>query len=254
MHGEARWLLLDDDSRPSLTASQPTSTAQRAVAWVYPLQVAYALYLGDILLAGDLNRRFGFPVGSIIYDAALTLLVCSFLGLAGLWRTAGFRRPASWRSLLWFAPLLLPGLYSLWRPLESGLVDTLPFALLYGLQAIQGETIFNGLLVGHLQERGRWRTAVVVALVQGGMLAATFALVPAEEGFLPLLVFQFGSAAAIAFAHAALRIRTGLVWPLIIADVVGGIAYYRFSARRPLGFSQGMNGVLALPLLVLVRE
>src|SRR5258707_6735366 len=29
---------------------------------------------------------------------------------------------------------------------------------------------------------------------------------------------------------------------------------YRFSARKPLGFSQGMNGVLALPLLVLVRE
>ncbi len=29
---------------------------------------------------------------------------------------------------------------------------------------------------------------------------------------------------------------------------------YRFSARKPLGFSQGMNGLLALPLLVLVRE
>src|SRR5258708_4797121 len=40
----------------------------------------------------------------------------------------------------------------------------------------------------------------------------------------------------------------------LLATTDAPLRFYRFSARKPLGFSQGMNGVLALPLLVLVRE
>ena len=102
----------------------------------------------------------------------------------------------------------------------------LPYAVLYLAQALVSQTIFTGLLVGRMQERSRWGAAIGVALALGIMNAIYFLLVPPQDDLVPLLLLIFGSSTAIAFLHGALRIRTGLVWPLIITEVVTGITYY----------------------------
>jgi hypothetical protein len=77
-----------------------------------------------------------------------------------------------------------------------------------------------------MQERSRWGAAIGVALALGIMNAIYFLLEPPQDDIGPLRLLFFGSSTAIAFLHAALRIRTGLVWPLIATEVVTGITYY----------------------------
>ncbi len=184
----------------------------------------------DIFLDGFLNNSFGFPVGSMILDGAVVLLVCGYLTGAQQWQAIGFRRPASWRSLLWFAPLLLPALESLRGHVYAGLPQTLPFVFFYIVQSLQIETIFNGIILRDflIEKRMRyaWYGAITVATLQAALNAAEFALVPPEDGFAPLLLLISVSTGASAFASAALRIRTGLLWPLVMIDVLGSITYY----------------------------
>lgn len=193
-------------------------------------QLAIILFYLDIFLDGFLNNSFGFPVGSIILDGAVVLLVCAYLTGARQWQAIGFRRPASWRSLLWFAPLLLPVLESLKGHVYAGLPQTLLFVLLYIVQSLQTEAIVNGIILrdflSEKRTRYAWYGAITVATLQAALSAVAFALVPPEDGFVPLLLLISISTGASAFASAALRIRTGLLWPLVIIDVLSSISYY----------------------------
>jgi hypothetical protein len=203
-----------------------TRRREQLRVWARALQVTLFLFSGGLLLEGALNRWFGFPSGSTILNALFALLACSFVALEGSWRVVGFRRPSSWHSLLWFAPLLLPILYPLTGHFYAGVGQTLPFVLLYAVQSLQAQTIFNGVMLEKLQVDGVWSSALLVAVLQGALVAGSFALIPPQDGFLPVLLFQFAYAAASAFRSAALRLRTGLLWPLIVADVLGGVTYY----------------------------
>lgn len=199
-------------------------------AWAQTIQFVVALYLFEVSFSGFLSNTFGFPAGPMILDGAISLLLCAYLTAARKWRAIVFRRPSSWRSLLWFAPLLLPILYSLTGHVHASLVPTLPVILFYIIQSFENETIFNGLMLGAFlttsRPRYEWFGALIVAVLQAMLVAAQFALVPTEKDFLTLLALIFFGTAASTFASAALRIRTGLLWPLILADVLGSITYY----------------------------
>jgi hypothetical protein len=190
------------------------------------LQVTLFLFYAECLVEGALNRWFDFPFGTTILNALVALAACSFVALEGSWRAIGFRHPSSWRSLLWFAPLLLPILYPLTGHVYVGVGQTLPFVLLYAVQSLQVQMIFNGVLLEKLRVYGVWSSALLVAVLQGVLVAGLFVLIPPEDGFVLVLLFQFASTAASAFVAAALRLRTGLLWPLLVADVLSGITYY----------------------------
>jgi hypothetical protein len=190
------------------------------------LQIGILLIYGELFLPGILRRQFGFPAGDIAYSAAVALIACAIVGFMGAWREIGFRRPDSWRTLWWFSPLVLGLIPSLPGHLYAGVWDTAVFALLYLAQSVQQRVIFDGLMIRTLLPLGLWMAALVPGLLQGAMLAAEFTQVTPEDGFVQILLLLAASTAATGFAWAALRIRTGLVWPLIIVDVVSGIIYY----------------------------
>jgi hypothetical protein len=91
----------------------------------------------QIILSNRLDVRLGDPTGTILYTAAIALIVLSYLALSGRWSAAGHQAPTSWRSLLWFVPLLTPAVLDLFHPVNVTLTQTLPYAVLYLVQAIQ---------------------------------------------------------------------------------------------------------------------
>src|SRR5258706_881073 len=103
----------------------------RLQVWMGALEVTLFLFYGQLLLEGALNRWFGFPSGTTILKALFALVACSFVTREGSWRAIGFSRPSTWRSLLWFAPLLLPIPYPLTGHFYACVGQTLPFVLLY---------------------------------------------------------------------------------------------------------------------------
>lgn len=192
------------------------------------LLVGMVLVYGELFLSGILRQQLGDPAGAIVYDAALALIAIAIVGFMGVWREIGFRRPEHWRSLWWFSPLVLFGIVSVLSShlhVYAGFGDTAIFSLLYLVQSIQSRLIFEGLMVRSLLPVGRWPAAVLPGLVQALLIAVEFALVPPENGFVPILLLTAASTAASGFVYAALRLRTGLLWPLIVTDVVTGIAY-----------------------------
>lgn len=191
------------------------------------IMLGMTLVYGNLLLPGILRRQIGYPAGDIAYNAALALVAGACVGFMGVWREIGFRRPASWWTLLWFSPLALEVVDQLshWH-VYAGFGDTATYGLFYLVQSVQMQLIFTGLMVRSLLPLGRWTAAIVPAVLQGLLIAASFTLVPSEDGFIPILLLLAVSTAASGFAYAALRIRTGLLWPLIVADVTSGILYY----------------------------
>lgn len=196
-------------------------------------QVGVMLIYAELFLPGIMRRQVGYPAGDIVYNTALALIACGLAGLMGVWHEIGFRRPESWRALLWFSPLLLTIVDPLHGRIYAGVWQTLPFALLYLVESIQRRVIFDGLMVRSLLPAGRWTAAIVPAMLQGILIGVEFSLVPPEEGFIQLLLLIAASTAAGAFAYAALRICTGLLWPLIVVDVAGGITYYMTLPPHP---------------------
>lgn len=190
------------------------------------IEIGALLMCGELLLPRVLWGQIGYPAGGIVYNAALALIACAIVGFMDVRREIGFRHPDSWRMLWWFSPLVLDAVYLLRWHIYAGFWDTAVFALFYLAQSVQSRVIFDGLMVRALMPLGRWTAAILPGLLQGALIAAEFALVAPEDGFVQILLLMAASTAASGFAYAALRIRTGLLWPLIITDVVAGIVYF----------------------------
>lgn len=149
-------------------------------------------------------------------EAALAALAAILLTRLHAWRDVGFRPLRTPRDLrLYWIPLfpVLPVLGTAIASLagiEPGrLASYLALAALVGFVE---ETFFRGLILRALVARGTWRAAIVssvlFALAHGANL-----LVGADPA---ATLLQVGYAAAIGFAFAAVALRTGAIWPLVI--------------------------------------
>lgn len=189
-------------------------------------QLGTSLFVLQLILPGVLRQEIGYPAGDIAFNVALALIACGYVYIRGDWREIGFRRPDAWRVLWWFVPLALTTLLPIRWHVYASVWTTVVFALFYLAQSIQTRVIFDGWMVRKLLALGPWVAAMTPAVLQGGLLAAEFSLVPPERGFVQILLLLALSTVAAEFMAAALRIRTGLLWPLIVIDVVEGIVYY----------------------------
>jgi hypothetical protein len=151
------------------------------------------------------------------------------------------RLAIKWSGARWHAPLLPLILWSLVTPIIATLGEALPFALLYLLQAIQSRVIFGGLLLDQLRRRNVWAAVTMVALAQGVLSAAGLLRAVPEDGFLPVFAMWFLCDAGLAFGAAALRLCTELLWPLILADVLGGVIS---SKKRPAAPSRRLPATM----------
>ncbi|GAA2392373.1 CPBP family intramembrane glutamic endopeptidase [Dactylosporangium salmoneum] len=181
-------------------------------------RVAIALGAADIVLtvAGALAAAALFPGASswatrlavvLLLAAAVTALLAATNG----WRTAGFTAAVREPRLLW-----LPAVIAL-VPLAGGV--HLPGAGLlavlvvgYAATGFVEEALFRGAILGTLRPAGAW-PAVLIS-------SALFAV-----AHLPNMLFGQAPAITVAQAvgtfcfgvgYAALRLRTGSVWPLMV--------------------------------------
>lgn len=82
------------------------------------------------------------------------------------------------------------------------------------------EILFRGLILHALLPTGIWRAALLSAALFGGMHMLNALSFPSPA----YALLQVGYAAAIGFTYAALVIRTGAIWPLILAHFLTNFA------------------------------
>ena len=183
------------------------------------------LVLVVYLAAGTVAQVVGLP-GLWLYAAAniaLTLVVAVILTVMGRWRSIGFRAPRRRRDLLYFLvpflPVILnvvPGLQFIGAAEVTGL---LPLALMVGFVE---ESVFRGLMLTALRERGVWRAIIVTSVLFGlTHLANVLAGATVLE-----TISQVAYTIAFGVAFAALVLSTGIIWPLVLAHAAIDAAYF----------------------------
>jgi membrane protease YdiL (CAAX protease family) len=159
-----------------------------------------------------------------LYIIAFTLLavICAALiSIKGWWREVGFRAPHQRRMLWLFWLPFVPVIGNLIDGVpETDLAQVLLFFVMALLSGFVEETLFRGLILRALLPTGVWRAAVISALLFGGMHILNVLSISSPAAVL----LQVGYAAAIGFGYAALVIRTGTIWPLILAHFLTNFA------------------------------
>lgn len=231
------------------------SFATRHPSWfVALLEVAVVL---AYLLAGTVAHLLRLPNAAIygLANLGLALLVALLLTRMGWWRTVGLRREMP-RDLRYFALPFLPMLVNM----VPG-VDLRSFAFVLGMLAIAllvgfvEEGVFRGLMLRALLPRGPW-TAVVATAVLFGLTHALNVLAgksPVDDAA------QVCYALAVGFAFAAVALRTGFLWPLVVAHGLIDFASYvqadvTYPAGLDLAIVAAMTAVFAGYGLFLMRR
>ncbi len=178
-----------------------------------------ALLLGVIVLvstiAGGIGLLSGLPaIGQVVIaDIALAVVGIALLGFLGWWEKAGYTKSIRVLDLpLFFLPFIVALL-----SLTGGINVTAPtliiaFALFALLIGFTEETFFRGLILTGLLPTGVYRAVLFSSI----LFAAPHLLNFLTGLWNPLFTLADTVAAfGIGITFAALRLRTGSIWPLI---------------------------------------
>jgi|SRR5271157_192386 len=176
-----------------------------------------------------------------IANLGLTIIAALLLTVMGWWKAVGFRSPDKPGDLLYYFVPFLPALINLVPGVELTsrllLLESLAIALMVGFVE---ESIFRGLMLHALKDHGFWRAAIITSLLFG----LTHALNLLTGKSVAEDLAQIFYAPAIGFAYAALVLKKGILWPLILAHFLIDFINY---IQRP-GFTY--PPVLALLIVV----
>jgi uncharacterized protein len=205
-------MLLESNQKENLM--RQSQFAERHPFWfVAILEVMVILVyltLGTIAHRTNLSN-LGFEG---IANIVLTVIVVILLSVMGWWRIVGFRPPDQPTDLLYFIVPFLPAIVSLAVGVELNnvllLIQLLAITFLVGFAE---ETIFRGLMLTALKPKGIW-TAVIVTSVLFGLSHSLNVL---SGKNLADIVTQILYALAIGFAFAALVLKKGILYPLVLA-------------------------------------
>jgi membrane protease YdiL (CAAX protease family) len=193
-----------------LTPSRPRRVAVALVAANIVAANIVATVAGALAVAALLPHASEWAARLVVL-VALAAAVTAVLAATGGWQTAGFRTRIARPRLL-----IVPGLVAL-APLVSGV--QLPgagllavFVVGYALTGFFEEALFRGLILGVLRPAGVWPAVwISSALFAAAHLPnMVFGQPPAITMAQAVGTFCFG------VGYAALRLRTGSVWPLMV--------------------------------------
>jgi CAAX protease family protein len=147
-------------------------------------------------------------------NLGLTIIAATLLTTMGWWKITGFRSPDRRDDLLYFLIPFIPMFINFIPGLE---VTSLGFLLEVFITTLMvgfvEEAFFRGLMLNALKAHGFWKAAIITSLLFG----LTHALnMLAGKSFVEDMA-QIFYAVAIGFAYAALVLKKGLLWPLVIA-------------------------------------
>lgn len=178
----------------------------------------------------------------MLFWGMAVLLAALLLSWTGLWREAGFNRPVARNlSLLWF-PLFVGALTLSGGAFESGFDALVSAFLVVLVAAFAQEVIYRGLMWRALAPGGP-----VWAMISTSLLAGVLELGrTATDGPWPEAVRVTALAVCGGFTYAALRWRTGSLWPAIAAHAavafavdiatLGAVTYRITMVLSTLGF------------------
>jgi uncharacterized protein len=183
------------------------------VAILEMIVIVVYLMAGTIVSVAHLSNQ---AITSIA-NSTLSVLAIGALSALGWWRMVGFKRPARPRDLFFFLPPLLPVLINLGVGLNipSLLIFTELLAIAF-LIGFAEEAIFRGLMLNALKARGLWQAAIISSLLFG--LSHSLNLLSGKSG--ADILIQISYALAIGFAFAALVLKKGILWPLVVAHAL----------------------------------
>jgi hypothetical protein len=207
-----------------------------------------AAVIGVYFLAGLAAHVFRLSSLGLyaLANGTLALLVALLLTALGWWRQVGYRAPRRLGDLGYFLVPFLPVFVNLVPGLAApGWWPLLAVAAVTLMVGFVEESIFRGLMLAALKPRGLWRAALVTAVLFG----LTHALNVLSGKSLTDDLAQMAYAVAIGFAYAALVLRKGLLWPLVLAHAV--IDLTNLLQKPGLAFSPAMNLAVVLCTIVI---
>lgn len=193
---------------------------------VLQLVVAVVVLGGSALLGALLPGLPGYsltgPSQSLVLVLVLAAGLVVFVAALRWWRLAGFTPVWQWRELrLYWLPVVL-----LAAPLVGGvrapenMAAVVVLVVAYLATGVFEEGLWRGVMLGLLRPRGVW-LAVVLSSVLFGLGHLTNA---ALRGFSVLILLQAFGAVVQGVGLAALRLRTGTIWPLIVIHALHDIS------------------------------
>ncbi len=180
--------------------------------------------LGLGILAFVLGSLFGLPEPVLITVALLvsTALPLVFIWWLRWWGDAGFVSPTQNSQVLWFPLILmvLPAIVFGVVEVEVGMIRF--FLVILFLTGLSEEALSRGLLLRALLPLGKWY-AVLVPSVLFGLSHITqflFLGMPLSDNLM-----QIAFSITFGIMYAALRLRIGSIWPLIIIHMIWDLFY-----------------------------
>ncbi|MFN2220470.1 MAG: lysostaphin resistance A-like protein [Anaerolineae bacterium] len=199
------------------------------------------------LLAGTAAHFLGLSNLGLygLANLALTAVIVVVLTAMRWWWAIGYRAPDRSSDLLYYLAPFIPMFINLIPGVQiAGLGSFAEILAITFMVGFVEEGIFRGLMLYALKPSSPWKAAVITALLFG----LTHALnVLAGKSVLEN-VLQIVYAVAIGFAYAALVLRKGILWPLVLAHFA--IDLVSFIQRPGFTFSTFWTVTIAASLAV----
>ena len=165
--------------------------------------------------SGVAAAAFKLPAAltNLIANIILAALAAVLVTRLGLWTRIGFRALPAARDLrLYWLPFSLVLINLSFGIAKTSFGQAALFLALAASVGFVEEIAFRGLILRAIAPLGLWRAALISSLLFG--LAHSLNVLGGANPVYTLL--QVGYALALGFAFAALTLRTGAIWPLVI--------------------------------------
>lgn len=212
------------------------------VAGLEIVTIAVYLLVGTVAYFTQLSNEWLYGSASLV----LSIIAALLLTRLGWWKVVGFRLPNQSSDLWYFALPLLPAVITLIVGVEvTSLVLLAEFFVITLLIGFAEEAIFRGLMLNALKAAGFWRAAIITALLFG----LSHALNGLAGKSMTETAAQIFYAVAFGFAFAALVLKKGILWPLVIVHFL--IDFASFLQRPGVTIPPAWNLLLVVVLAII---
>jgi membrane protease YdiL (CAAX protease family) len=220
--------------------------AERHPYWFVAILEVVVIFV--YLLAGTIAHFMSLTSLELygLANLGLTVIAIIMLTVMGWWKVVGFRPTDKPATLLYFLVPFLPMVINFIPGVEvtsfSLFAEILVTTLMVGFVE---ETFFRGLMLNSLKARGVWRAAIITSVLFG----LTHAMNMLTGKSVAEDVAQIFYAMAIGFAYAALVLKKGILWPLILAHFL--IDFINFLQKPGFTYPAFWNMLIVIGISVL---
>jgi membrane protease YdiL (CAAX protease family) len=178
-------------------------------------------------------------------NLGLTVIVAVLLTTMRWWKAVGFRRPDKASDLWYYLVPFIPMLINLIPGIGVNSLDLLlEILVITAMVGFVEEGVFRGLMLHAIKPHGLWKAAIITSLLFG----LTHAMNVLTGKSLAEDAAQVFYAVAIGFGFAALVLRKGIIWPLVLAHFL--IDFANFIQKPGFTYPPGWEIAIVLSLAV----